>query len=69
MIPLPSHGWFEVIRERSGSGGSVVDSRAESVRDRAVGERTKSAIVSQYVTSIIDSNHNGMTTYLDSRVH
>jgi hypothetical protein len=41
MVP-PSHGWFEVSSERRGSGSAVGD-RADSVSDRAVGERTKSA--------------------------
>jgi hypothetical protein len=40
MVP-PSHGWFDVRSERRGSGSAVGD-RADSVRERAVGERTKS---------------------------
>lgn len=41
MVP-PSHGWFDVRSDRRGSG-SVVGDLADSVTDRAVGERTKSA--------------------------
>lgn len=44
MVP-PSHGWFDVRRDRSGSG-SAVGERADRVIDRAVGERAKSIGVS-----------------------
>jgi hypothetical protein len=45
-MEFPSHGWFDVMSESSGSAGSAVGSRADSVRDRAVGERTKSTVSS-----------------------
>jgi hypothetical protein len=35
----PSHGWFDVSNDRSGSGSAVGD-RADSVIERAVGDRT-----------------------------
>lgn len=40
MVP-PSQGWFDVMRDRIGSG-SAVGERAERVSERAVGDRTKS---------------------------
>jgi hypothetical protein len=45
-MELPNHGWFDVIKESSGSGGSAVGERADKVSDRAVGERTKSVTYS-----------------------
>jgi len=40
---LPSHGWLEVMSERSGSGSAAAAVlRGDRVVDRAVGERTKS---------------------------
>lgn len=42
MVP-PSHGWFDVRSDRSGSG-SAVGERADKVRDRAVGDRAKSTL-------------------------
>lgn len=42
MVP-PSQGWFEVIRERRGSGSFVAVGERGRVRDRVVGERAKSS--------------------------
>jgi hypothetical protein len=65
MVP-PSHGWFDVRSERRGSGSAVGD-RADSVRERAVGERTKST-TGQYAAQPTRPVWAALT-YLDCPAH
>ena len=51
MVP-PSQGWLDVRRESMGCWGSVVGSRADMVKERAVGDRTKSCMYRQYGTLV-----------------
>ena len=70
MVP-PSQGWFDVIKDRRGSDwdwGSAVGERAiETVRDRAVGERTKSFkfMSAIYHEQYVHPTWGSMTTYQD----